>query len=209
MKSRIQRVAQHVVVRGFLFLRSFALLLVVGAAIGVAPCMTVQGQNGFQEDVGDDGDAVEGSANEGRQLATKRMAGTLGVTGHTYKGNRGAFVTEVVEGSKAEQLGLEEGDVIVGVQVRDAWKKRVRTYDDLKRLLSRARGQLRLYVRDCNSGNFVWTPSTSFRGRNSEEVTRGDAESAQAEEDSFSEDDFQGDDDGGVAEPAGAGGEPL
>jgi hypothetical protein len=120
---------------------------------------------------------------------------------------------DVLENSKAEEIGLEQGDVIVGVHVRGAWKKKVYTFEDLKQLLSRANGQLRLYVRDCNTGNYVWTSSTRFRGRLAGNVVRSSAgdEAEPAEEEGFSEDEFQPGDAGDVEESAedGSGGESL
>jgi len=190
--------------------------LLVWGMLGFVPCMSVQGQDDFQEDVEVEGfeeDQAEGAITDGPQLGQPRLVSKLGVNGRTYKGGRGAFVTDVLENSKAEQIGLEQGDVIVGVHVLGMWKKKVHTYEDLKQLLSRANGQLRLYVRDCNSGNYVWTSSTRFRGRLAGNVVRSSAgegaESAEAGD--FSEDDFQRGDAGEGEESAGdgAGGESL
>jgi hypothetical protein len=189
--------------------------LLVWGMLGFLPCMSVQGQDDFQEDVEVEGfeeDQAEGAVTERRQFGLSQGS-KLGVTGRTYKGSRGAFVTDVLENSKAEEIGLEQGDVIVGVHVRGAWKKKVYTFEDLKQLLSRANGQLRLYVRDCNTGNYVWTSSTRFRGRLAGNVVRSFAvEGAEsAEEGEFSEDDFQPGDAGEVEESAedGFGGESL
>ena len=190
-------------------------LLVLGM-LGFVPCMSLQGQDDFQEDVEVEGfeeDQAEGAITDGPQLGRPRLVSKLGVNGRTYKGSRGAFVTDVLENSKAEGIGLEQGDVIVGVHVLGAWKKKVHTFDDLKQLLSRANGQLRLYVRDCNTGNYVWTSSTRFRGRLAGEFVRGSAgEGAEsAEEEGFFEDDFQPGDAVEVEESVedGFGGESL
>lgn len=189
--------------------------LLVWGMLGFLPCMSVQGQDDFQEDVEVEGfeeDQAEGAVTERRQFGLSQGS-KLGVTGRTYKGSRGAFVTDVLENSKAEEIGLEQGDVIVGVHVRNAWKKKVYTFEDLKQLLSRANGQLRLYVRDCNTGNYVWTSSTRFRGRLAGNVVRSSAgdEAEPAEEEGFSEDEFQPGDAGDVEESAedGSGGESL
>jgi len=189
--------------------------LLVWGMLGFVPCMSVQGQDDFQEDVEVEGfeeDQAEGAVTERRQFGLSQGS-KLGVTGRTYKGSRGAFVTDVLENSKAEEIGLEQGDVIVGVHVRGAWKKKVYTFEDLKQLLSRANGQLRLYVRDCNTGNYVWTSSTRFRGRLAGNVVRSSAgdEAEPAEEEGFSEDEFQPGDAGDVEESAedGSGGESL
>jgi len=190
--------------------------LLVWGMLGLVQCMSLQGQDDFQEDVEVEGfeeDQAEGAVTEGRQFGQPRLASKLGVNGRTYKGSRGAFVTDVLENSKAEEIGLEQGDVIVGVHVLGAWKKKVHTFEDLKQLLSRANGQLRLYVRDCNTGNYVWTSSTRFRGRLAGNVVRSSAGEGgeSAEEEGFSEDEFQPGDAGDVEESAedGFGGESL
>ena len=89
----------------------------------------------------------------------------------------------------------------------------IECFEDLKQLLSRANGQLRLYVRDCNTGNYVWTSSTHFRGRLAGQFVRSSVgeEAEPAEEEGFFEDDFQPGDAGDVEELAedGAGGESL
>ena len=186
--------------------------LLVWGMLSFAQCMSVQGQDDIAAE-GVEEDQAEGAITDGPQLGQPRLVSKLGVNGRTYKGGKGAFVTDVHENSKAEQIGLEQGDVIVGVHVLGMWKKKVHTYEDLKQLLSRANGQLRLYVRDYNSGNYVWTSSTRFRGRLAGNVVRSSAgEGAEsAEEGEFSEDDFQRGDAGEGEESAGdgAGGESL
>ncbi len=61
----------------------------------------------------------------------------------------GARVTSVAANSPALRIGLEPGDVIVGVD-----KQPVRTYDDLSRLLG-ASSKPVLIIRDVRSGKYT------------------------------------------------------
>ena len=65
-------------------------------------------------------------------------------------GERGVEITELANGSVAEQIGLRQGDIITGVN-----RQRVRNLADLRQILEGRQGVAALYIRRGNDELYI------------------------------------------------------
>lgn len=79
-----------------------------------------------------------------------QLAGANFTNGETGQGENGVLVSDVQERSPAAQLGLEDGDVIVGAN-----RRKVDTVKDLKAVLDNSRGVIALNVRRGRSSLYL------------------------------------------------------
>lgn len=86
----------------------------------------------------------------GLQTLSPEIARALGLPPDT----KGAVITEVVPGSRADKAGLEDGDVILKVNRKD-----VRSADDAVAALRAQPGEVLLQVRRGNATRFVTVPA--------------------------------------------------
>ena len=78
------------------------------------------------------------------------LAGASFSNGKTQDGTAGVMLTEVAERSPAAQLGLQKGDVIIGVA-----RTKVNSVAELRDILSKAKGVIALQVQRENSVYYV------------------------------------------------------
>ncbi|MFN6971581.1 MAG: PDZ domain-containing protein, partial [Rheinheimera sp.] len=78
------------------------------------------------------------------------LAGASFNNGKTQDGVAGVMITEVAERSPAAQLGLQRGDVIIGVA-----RTKVNSVAELRDILSKAKGVIALQVQRENSVYYV------------------------------------------------------